>query len=419
VPLPEGSPTQLVLTAGGAPPKTFDIYIGRLPLVISVEPKRGSLGERVVLTGRGFMPDPLANAVTFAGQAALVLQASATSLTVVAPAPPPDEVQPELAVVVTAGGRASTGSAFFGMIRTSSSGFLPRFFGAPVTEFPGSGYTFVSSELGPLLLLGGPGESGSAAERAVALAEALNALVANASARPPAFELRERPQPGVGVVGDVRTFLVPTPADAEAYSKNWETGRGAGRRVTPAAVARHWAALLQDYFGLFLYRQRPLRLAAISPRGKVFTEIYGEASRRASGGTNVPTSIVLPTPQSMASGLRLAALVVSGETSRVAVAVEGRWDGSMEDPDLGKRLFVVQMRQEGGRLAGTLTTWRGSIELRSPLREIGFERGQVSFTVDLQGTAYRFRGTLENNTVTGTIERSGKAAVPFTLQFVE
>jgi hypothetical protein len=419
VPLPEGSPTQLVLTAGGGPPKTFDIYIGRLPLVIAVEPKRGSLGERVVLTGRGFMPDPLANAVTFAGQAALVLQASPTSLTVVAPAPPPDEVQPELAVVVTAGGRASTGSAFFGMIRTSSSGFLPRFFGAPVTEFPGSGYTFVSSELGPLLLLGGPGEAGSTAERAVALAEALHALVANASAKPPAFELRERPQPGVGVVGDVRTFLVPTPADAEAYSKNWETGRGAGRRVTPAAVARHWAALLQDYFGLFLYRQRPLRLAAISPRGKVFTEIYGEASRRASGGTNVPTGIVLPTPQSMASGLRLAALVVSGETSRAAVAVEGRWNGSMEDPDLGKRAFVVQMRQEGGRLAGTLTTWRGSIELRSPLREIAFDRGQLGFTVDLQGTAYRFRGTLENNTVAGTIERGGKAAVPFTLQFVE
>ena len=77
------------------------------------------------------------------------------------------------------------------------------------------------------------------------------------------------------------------------------------------------------------------------------------------------------------------------------------------------------MRQEGGRLAGTLTTWRGSIELKSPLREIGFERGQVSFTADLQGAAFRFRGTLENNTVTGTIERAGKAAVPFTLQFVE
>jgi len=163
----------------------------------------------------------------------------------------------------------------------------------------------------------------------------------------------------------------------------------------------------------------PLRLAAMSSRGKVFTEIYGEANRRAPGGPNVPTSVVLPTPQSMATKLRLAALVVSGETSRAAVAVEGRWDGSMEDPDLGKRAFQVLMRQEGGRLAGALTTWRGSIELKSPLREIAFDRGQVSFTVDLQGTACRFRGTLENTTVTGTIERTGRPAFPFTLQFVE
>jgi hypothetical protein len=184
-------------------------------------------------------------------------------------------------------------------------------------------------------------------------------------------------------------------------------------------VARHWSALLQDYFGLFLYRQRPLRLAAISPRGKVFTDIYGEANRRAAGGTIVPTSIVLPTSQSMASELRLASLVVSGETTRAAVAIEGRWDGTMEDPDLGKRIFQVQMRQEGGRLAGALTTFRGSIELRAPLREISFSSGSLNFTVDLQGTAYRFRGTLENNTVTGTIERTGKPGVPFTLQFAE
>jgi len=301
----------------------------------------------------------------------------------------------------------------------SSSGFLPRFFAAPVVEFPGSGYAFVSSEIGPLLLLGGPAEAGSTADRAVALAAALNALVTNAQAKPPAFELPERPQPGVGVVGDVRTFLVPTAEDAEAYSKNWETGRGAGRRVAPAAVARHWAALLQDYVSLFLYRQRPLRLAAISPRGKVFTEIYGEANRRAPGGNNVPTGIVLPTPQSMATGLRLAALVVSGEAGRAAVAVEGRWDGSMDDPDFGKRAFQVHMRQEGGRIAGTLTTWRGSVELRSPLRDIGFDHGQVRFTADLQGAAFRFKGALENNTVTGAIERASRPSVPFTLQFVE
>ena len=104
---------------------------------------------------------------------------------------------------------------------------------------------------------------------------------------------------------------------------------------------------------------------------------------------------------------------------RLAVAVEGRWDGTIEDPDQGTRGFELQMRTEGGRLAGTLTTWRGGVELKAPVRDIGFDRGSVRFTVDQQGTAYRFKGTLEENTVTGTIERAGKPPASFTLRFVE
>jgi hypothetical protein len=243
--------------------------------------------------------------------------------------------------------------------------------------------------------------------------------VAGAASKPPVFELRERPQPAVGVVGQVTPLLVPTAEDAAAYSKNWEKGRGAGRRVSPSGVARHWAALLQDYLGLFLYRQRPLKMVALTPRGKVLTEIYAEANRRSPNGTSVPSSLVVPTPEGMATGLRQLALVVSSEGGRAAVAVEGRWDGTIEDPDLGTRRFELQLRSEGGRLAGTLTTWRGRVEVKAPVRDIAFDRGNVRFTADQQGTAYRFKGTLEGNTVTGTIERTGKPAASFTLQFVE
>jgi hypothetical protein len=419
VPLPEGSRTSLVLKAGTAAPKTFDLYLGRLPFVAEVIPPRGAIGDRVVLKGRGFRPDPLANTVTFAGQTALVLSATATELAVVAPPPPAGEPLPELPIVVTVAGRASVGSAAYAPVRTATSGFVPRFFAEPVTEFPGEGLAFVSTELGPVLLLGGPAEAPSTAERAVKVSAALNALVAGAATRPPAFELRERPQPGVGVVGEVSPFLVPTPEDAAAYSKNWETGRGAGRRVTQAAVARHWAALLQDYVGLFLYRQRPLRMASLGSRGQVLTDIYAEANRRSPGGTSVPSGLVLPTPAGMAAGLRQLALVVSGEAGRAAVAVEGRWDGTIEDPDLGTRRFELLLRTEGGRLGGTLTTWRGKIEVKAPVRDIGFDRGSVRFTADQQGTAYHFKGTLEGNTVTGAIERAGKSPARFSLTFVE
>jgi hypothetical protein len=240
-----------------------------------------------------------------------------------------------------------------------------------------------------------------------------------AASRPPAFELRERPQPAVGVVGVVTPFLVPTPEDAAAYSRSWEGGRGAGRRVALSAVARHWAALLQDYFSLFVYRQRPLQMVTLDPRGKILTEIYAEANRRTPGGTTVPSSLVDPAPASMVAALRQMALTVSSDTGRAAVAVEGRWDGTIEDPDLGTRRFELQLRSEGGRLAGVLTTWRGRVELKAPVRDIGFDRGNVRFTADQQGTAYRFRGTLEGSTVTGTVERAGKSPATFTLQFVE
>jgi hypothetical protein len=419
VPVAEGSKTSLVLKVGTAAPKSFDLYIGRLPLVTEVRPPRGAVGDRIVLRGRGFRPDPLGNAVTFAGQTALVLAAKADELTVVAPPPPPGEGLPELPIVVTVAGRASAGAAAFALMRGATSGFVPRFFAAPVTEYPGEPLAFVSTELGPVLVLGGAADAPSTADRAVKLSAALNALVAGAASRPPIFELRERPQPAVGVVGEVTPFLVPTPEDAAAYSKNWETGRGAGRRVAPSTLARHWAALLQDYFGLFLYRQRPLKMVALTPRGKVLTEIYAEANRRSPGGTSVPSSLVVPTPAGMATALRQMALVVSSETGRAAVAVEGRWDGTMVDPDLGTRRFELQLRSEGGRLAGTLTTWRGKIELKAPVRDIGFDRGNVRFTADQQGTAYHFKGTLEGNTVTGTIERAGKPPATFTLPVVE
>jgi hypothetical protein len=297
---------------------------------------------------------------------------------------------------------------------------VPRFFAAAVTEYPGERLAFVSTELGPVLVLGGAGDSPTTADRAAKAAATLNALVAGAASRPPAFELRERPQPSVGVVGDVNPLLVPIAEDAAAYSKNWETGRGAGRRVSTLAVARHWAALLQDYFGLFLYRQRPLKMVAISPRGQVLSEIYAEANRRSPGGTTVPASLVVPTPAGMATALRELALVVSSEAGGSAVvAVVGRWDGTMEAPDFGTRRFELALRSEGGRLAGRLTTWRGGVEVEAPVRDVGFDRGSVRFTVDQQGTAYRFKGTLEGNTVTGTIERAGRSPATFTLQFVE
>jgi len=417
--LPEGQKVPVIVQVGASATKPVDLLIGRLPLVIEVAPKTGSLGDRVLVKGRGFDPTQAGNTVTFGGQPALVVSASPTELAVVVPASAGGEIQPDAPVVVTAGGRASTGPVTFVMARLPTSSFIPRFYAAPVTEYPGEGLAFVSTELGPVLLLGGRADSPSTAERAVKVAGALNALVAGAATKPTSFEYRERPEPSVGVVGTVSPFLVPTADDAAAYSKPWEGSHGGGRRLGPPSLARQWASILQDYFGLFLYRQRPLQMLALSPRGRVLSEIYAESARRAPGGTGVSASLVLPTPTSMAAALRQMALVISGESARAAVAIEGRWEGTIEDPDSGSRRIQVRLHVDGARLAGTFTAWSGAIELTSPLRDVSFERGNVRFTADLKGTAYQFQGTLEGNTVRGTIERKGKPSVAFSLQYQE
>ncbi|HXY39349.1 MAG TPA: hypothetical protein VEQ10_06745, partial [Vicinamibacteria bacterium] len=306
----------------------------------------------------------------------------------------------------------------FRVMRSLTAGFRPRFFPAAVPDYAGEPLAFVSSELGPVLLLGGPGDFASVGERAQALAAALNAIVDRASAAP-GFEVRSAPLPCVGVAGTPAPLVCPTALDLVAYSKPWDGGRVV-HRVSPAGLARHWAALLQDYFGLFLFRQRPLQLLALSPRGSVFGDIYREANRSAPGETTVPARLVVPLPAGWAAALRLAALVVTEESGHSAAVVEGYWQGEIDDPDTGPRGFRVQLRSDGGHLGGALTTSAGSVEVRAPLREVEFERGSLRFTADLQGAAYRFRGTLEGDHLAGTIERpNNRAPLHFTMRFLE
>jgi hypothetical protein len=417
--LPEGSATTVTVETSGKPARSFPFILGRLPLVLEASPTKGAIGERVVLTGRGFAPQARANVVTIGGQPALVLSATATSLTLVAPAPPVGEISPDFPIVVSAGGRTSSGNTSFAYLRSSTSGFVLRFFPTPVAEYPAEDLVFVSTELGPTLLLGGAARAPSTGERAVTVAAALNAAVDAAATRRVAFELRDRPEPAVALVGEPRPLLVATAADADAYSKPWQTPGAAARRVTPAALARHWTALLQDYFGLFLYRERPLQVLTISTHGRVLSDIYGEANRRSPGGTSVPASVVLPTPVSMAAALRQMALVVAAEGGRATVALEGTWQGTIEDADRGDRRFRIVVRTENSRLAGDITTGQGALELTSQLRDVAFERGSVRFTADLEGAPHQFKGTLEGNTVSGTITRPRRDPARFTMQYSE
>ena len=118
--------------------------------------------------------------------------------------------------------------------------------------------------------------------------------------------------------------------------------------------------------------------------------------------------------------LRQLALGVSTDAPRASAAVEGLWQGNIDDPDVVAKSFSARIQSSGAGLGGTLTTWAGSIEVRSPLRDVDFARGELRFTAMLQGKAYRFKGAVERSHVCdGLDRREGKPALPFTMEYSE
>jgi hypothetical protein len=292
-----------------------------------------------------------------------------------------------------------------------------------VAEFPAEDLAFVSTELGPLFVLSGKGESTSTAERAVRLASTLNILVENAATRPPTFEFREKPAASVAVVGNPVALIIAGAADAAAYDKPWDPTQKSAGRASPRSLATYWTALLQDYFTLFVRGQRPLRVIELSPRGKPLTEIYSEALREVGPGAGVPSRIVQPLGASLTKGLREMALLLPTEgQARATAALEGRWAGTMEEGGAGPREIRIRFRLEGARVSGSLSAGAGGIEMATPLREIVYERGSLRFLVEVSGSPRLFSGSLQGDSITGTIQRgpADKAAAGhFSLKYVE
>ena len=425
IPLTEGRALTVNVQIGADSAKPHELLLGRLPLILSLEPDRGQAGTRVTMKGRGFDPDPKGNAVTFGGQRALVLAAAPAELTVAVPGLVTQNA--ELGIQVQARGSSSTTSVKFVLQRISTGSFIPRFFPMPVTEFPADDLAFVSCDLGPVLLLAGKADAASTSERALKVAEALNGLVEGAAsvggeaARPPSFEVLDKPVVGVGTAGGAMV-VAATPEDAAAYEKPWEPGTKSVRGSTPRGLATHWAALLQDYFALFVLRQRPLRVLEQSPRGKVMTAIYSEALRVAGPGAGVPTRVVMPLPSGMAKALRDMALLLPTEgQGRAAASLEGRWVGTMEEGGAAREV-QVRLRFEGSRLAGSFAAKSGGLEMNTSLREITLDKGTIRFVVDLSGSPRQFQGTVSADSISGTIQKAtgDRAATGrFALKYVD
>jgi hypothetical protein len=189
--------------------------------------------------------------------------------------------------------------------------FVPRCVLQAAADGEAGGPVLVGTQLGPLLMLASRDEAESVARRALAACAQVAAALDRARAGEPiAFEARDHPLGGVGVgiVGSAEMIERVTAEDAAAYQRPPGV---AGRRETPApaAVARLWAALLNDLFAVAFTGDAPLASAAVSPAA---ARAYAELRRALPWqlGEGVSSAAAVALPAETRRRLREAALTI-------------------------------------------------------------------------------------------------------------
>jgi hypothetical protein len=247
-------------------------------------------------------------------------------------------------------------------------------------------------------------------------ATALNAVVQAAASRPAVLEARDRPVAGVALAGSPSLLVAATAEDAAAYARE---PSARGQRATPRALAELWAALLQDHLTLFVQRQRPLRMAELSPRGKALMDLFSEAERRSGAGGGVPMNLVRPLTPSLARSFRDMALVLPSGPATAAAAVAGRWEGTMQEGALAPRRITITLRLEGTRLLGSLTQRSRAVAMDVPLKELTYEKGRLGFVLESGTVAHRWSGAVEGASIEGTIREGTNDVGRFSLRYAE
>jgi hypothetical protein len=352
------------------------------------------------------------------GIAALVVSASAEELQVVVPRLGAGDPARSVEVRVPDLDEVGRGGVTIGPPRDPVG---LRFVAEPFAGPSAHPHAVVSTDLGPTFVLAASGDR-SAAQRALAAQQALNAVVPTlASAPGVVVEARDlETRPVLGLSGGSDVLLEVTPEDAAAYNEDWTRLRGRARSVTPARLARWWEVVARDLVLVLLRGEPPQFAAGLAPEGRVFQQVY-DAARRG-GGPPVSRQVVEGLPASVREGLRVAALRVpvsvtedsrpgtgsaaaagpgaAPESRSRSLELEGTWTGS--ETEQGTRRFVTAtFRRDFGSIA-----YEGGITFEVPflkLERVG--RDRVRFTVQVRGGIRHYHGTWNGETLSGDISR--------------
>jgi hypothetical protein len=413
MPVVEGKTVPVDVMLGRDAAKPGSLLIGHLPLVTRIAPSSGEVGTRVTISGYGFAPGLAANRVTFGSLEAIVLSATDREIQAAVPAAGILGSRTVLPAVVAVGG-AQSAPVEFTAVRPSGEVYRPHFAATAAPNGDPERTAVVATEIGPVLVLSGRGDAASPGERAARVATQLNTLLQASASRPVRIDMQDAPP---RVIAEGATIVTVGPEDAEGMARGWDGLPGA--RVTPPVLARYWAALLNDYIGLFGQRARPNRIIELTPRGRVLLDLYADAERRG-GSTGVGMTIVSTLSPDRADSLRRLGYSgpEAGRSSGLALA--GGWEGHIDDGG-PPRAIRVDVTLEGDRLAGAMKSSAGDVAMGIPLRDLSYDKGMVRFSAVLGGAPRHFEGTLDGATLTGTVQSAGAGApaARFTLRHVE
>lgn len=357
----------VVVNLVGGPQATLSLTLTRLPEVRSVTPGRAGPGEKVTLQGRGFSPEPRDNLVAFGGRPGLVLSSAPTEVVVCTPAAAPaGSPAGETTVMVQTPGRPPSEPRAFSLLPPGSEPYRPRFLLAPVTEHPTHDHVAVASDLGALVfLVTGKGPARTTAERAFALATALDGLMASSGP--------------VGLGGGPGQLPPPLEEDAAAYGEPWS----AGVRKQPAVadVGAYWVALASDYRALLVTGERPTRTLALTPRADVLLEIHErlKAARAPASPPGALARAVRSLPAGLAARLReLALLVPAGAASGAGAGLVGTWEGTLTEASGAVAALTLRLEIGEKGLAGSGTV-RGAGAGEWKAEDVSWADGELRF----------------------------------------
>jgi len=396
-----GTAAPVVVSVGGGDSNAAPFFIGRVPLLLKVEPPAAAVGDVVAIRGRGFQRDPQRNAVVIGGARALILSAFDDELKVVVPrVPTGDEARP---VEVRTAGSENVGLLTISVPSPPATADF-RFVAEPFDAAYGKSHAVLATDLGPAFVLAASGGK-TAAARAMEAERRLNeAVMVLKATRGLNFEVRSADTaPALALSGRPELLLEIAEEDAAAYNEDWTGLRGRGGLVTRARLALWWEAVARDLVLILVRNERPQFAAALAAEGRVLGELF-------QAGLKGPIAAAAAKP-AIRDAVRILAFrvpaAVPGATGPTSVAaapaaapvgaplqLQGTWIGT-EVESGESRYLTATFKNDSGSMSYTVPF----LTLEQP------QKNAVRFSLQVRGGMRSYNGRWDGETLSGTVAR--------------